>query len=59
MRSAARFHSDKARGPVREMFEKRSAPDGLVHNLASVVVYVMHLENSLCNVDSNWCQIHR
>lgn len=59
MRSAARFHSDKARSPVREMLEKRSASDWLVHDLARVLIYVTHLENSLCNVDSNWCQIHR
>jgi hypothetical protein len=59
MRSAGRFHSCKARRPVCRMLKKRGASDWLVHDLARDLVHVMHVENSRCNVDFNWCRIHR
>jgi len=58
-----RYQNAVAEGGVEARFVKCSrnaAPsDWLVHDLARVQIYVMHLENSLCNIDSNWCQIHR
>lgn len=58
LRSSTGFHADQTRPLVGKVLEKCGPFDGLVYDLASLDVDVMHLKDILRNVHSRGCLLH-
>jgi len=58
VRSAAGFHADQARREVAEVGEKLAALQLLTQHRVTVRVDSVHLEDVLCKVNPDGCNVH-
>jgi len=58
LRSRTGFHPDQARAAIDKVLQERTATQRPVHHFSCRFIHVMHLENLLCDIDSNGRKLH-
>ena len=56
--AAASLYADQTRGQLREELGNLIAPELLLQHSLAVLVYAMHLEQVLCQIDTDCRNLH-